>query len=687
MTRIIVLLMPILCCSLMAGAQLGEIKVKMSGDVGIPANTQLTIKNKNHVFRASPNEQGELSLQKIPLGKYALFIVSYEYERVSDSIQVTGAEPLERVYTLKPKISEINEVVVSGTMKEVSRLESAVPVEVYTSDFFRNNPVPSFYDALQNINGVRPQLNCNICNTGDIHINGLEGPYTMILIDGMPIVSGLSTVYGLSGIPQSLIDRVEIVKGPASTLYGSEAVGGLINVITKKPEDAAVLSADLFTTSWLETTADIGAKFKLGKKASSLLGINYFNYQNPRDDNNDGFTDITLQDRISIFNKVNIERKDKKLFSIAGRYVYEDRWGGEMNWSKKFRGGDSVYGESIYTNRWELFGIYELPAVKNLFLQFSGNGHYHNSVYGTTNYQATQHVLFSQLYWNKQIGRNDVTIGLPYRFTFYDDNTFATSLATSNPAVSKNLPSRIHLQGVFIQNERDINEYNKLLLGLRYDYNSIHGSILSPRLNFKHTSDNKRNVFRLGVGNGYRVANIFTEDHAALTGARTVEFKNALRPETSWNSNLNYVGKLFVKQGVVTFDASTFYTYFSNKIIPDYATDPNKIIYDNLAEFAVSQGVSVNLEANYEFGLRCLIGGTLLNNYSEEKGVRKNQLFTEKFTGTWSIAYEFKGKGITIDYTGNVYSPMQLPLLSSLDPRPEFSPWWSLQNIQVTKTF
>ena len=103
------------------------------------------------------------------------------------------------------------------------------------NDFSERNPTPSIFESLQNVNGIRPQLNCNVCNTGDIHINGLEGPYTFVLIDGMPIVSGLSTVYGLSGIPQSLIERVEIVKGPASTLYGSEAVGGIINIITKQP--------------------------------------------------------------------------------------------------------------------------------------------------------------------------------------------------------------------------------------------------------------------------------------------------------------------------------------------------------------------------------------------------------------------------------------------------------------------
>ena len=88
------------------------------------------------------------------------------------------------------------------------------------------------------INGLQPQMACNVCQTADIHINGMEGAYTLVTIDGMPIVSGLSSVYGQIGIPSSLIERVEVVKGPSSTLYGSEAVGGLINIITKNPATA-----------------------------------------------------------------------------------------------------------------------------------------------------------------------------------------------------------------------------------------------------------------------------------------------------------------------------------------------------------------------------------------------------------------------------------------------------------------
>src|SRR5690606_1906609 len=159
------------------------------------------------------------------------------------------------------------------------------------------------FEGLQNVNGVRPQLNCNVCNTGDIHINGLEGPYTMVLIDGMPVVSGLSTVYGLSGIPNSIVDRIEVVKGPASSLYGSEAVGGLINVITKSPEKAPVFSADLMTTSYLEHSLDMAFKNKVGKKVDVLTALSFYRYNNPVDLNGDNFTDVTLQDKVSVFQK------------------------------------------------------------------------------------------------------------------------------------------------------------------------------------------------------------------------------------------------------------------------------------------------------------------------------------------------------------------------------------------------
>jgi len=653
-------------------------KITSGGDVLSYANIYL----KKTKIGTSSNENGVYELKNIPKGNYTLIVSSIGYQTKFEKISLDSNQKLIKNFSLSENNS-LEEIVISGTLRPVAKSNSPVPVEVYSNTFFKKNPTPSIFESLQNVNGVRPQLNCNVCNTGDIHINGLEGPYTFVLIDGMPIVSGLSTVYGLTGIPQALIERVEVVKGPASTLYGSEAVGGIINIITKKPSNAPVLSTDILSSSWGEINTDIGLRYKLSEKTQGLLGVNYFNYQNRIDNNNDGFTDLTLQNRISFFNKINIERKNNKVFTIAGRYVYEDRWGGEMDWTKEFRGTDVKYGESIYTNRWETFGTYQLPTSENISFQFSANGHYQNSFYGTDSYNAEQVIGFGQFIYNKQLAeKHDLLLGLAYRYTFYEDNTFAT---LEQDGIT-NKPSVTHLPGFFIQDEIALNTQNKLLLGARWDYNSLHGSILSPRVNYKWNSKNKSDILRVSVGNGFRVANVFTEDHAALTGAREVEFDGELDPETSWNANINYVKKISTENSFITFDASAFYTYFNNRILPDYETDPNKIIYANLNGYSVSKGVSLNTDILFTNGLSINAGATLMDVSITENDIKTRQLLTESFSGVWSISYKFNSN-FSVDYTGNLYGPMRLPLLGENDIRAANSPWFSIQNIQMTKKF
>ena len=653
-------------------------KITSNGEVLPFVNVYL----KKTKLGTSTNENGFFELKNIPNGSYTIVASNIGFKFKLKKITLIGNQQIVKNFNLKVN-DALEEIVISGTLRAVTKSNSPVPVEVYSKTFFRKNPTPSIFESLQNVNGVRPQLNCSVCNTGDIHINGLEGAYTFVLIDGMPIVSGLSTVYGLTGIPQALIERVEIVKGPASTLYGSEAVGGIINVITKKPENAPLLSTDTFVSSWGEVNLDVGLRYNVSEKVQGLLGLNYFNFQNRIDNNNDNFTDLTLQNRISIFNKVNIERKSNKVFTIAGRYVYEDRWGGEMDWEKEFRGGNQIYGESIYTNRWETFGTYELPTSENLNFQFSANGHYQDSFYGETSYDAEQLIGFGQLVYNKQVGKkHDLLLGAAYRYTFYDDNTFATL----NENGVNNSPSILHLPGVFAQDEISLSARKKLLLGVRWDKNSIHGNIFSPRVNYKWNSRDASNIVRLSAGNGFRVANVFTEDHAALTGARTVEFDGKLDPETSWNANVNYVKKINTENYFITIDASAFYTYFNNRILPDYETDPNKIIYANLEGSSVSQGISLNTDVLFTNGLAINAGATLMEVSVTENNVKRTQLLTEGFSGVWSISYKFSSN-FSIDYTGNIYGPMRLPLLGENDPRDEYSPWFSIQNVQLSKKF
>lgn len=382
-----------------------------------------------------------------------------------------------------------------------------------------------------------------------------------------------------------------------------------------------------------------------------------------------------------------MQRTDNRLANIAARIFYEDRWGGDMRYTKQFRGTDSIYGESIYTTRLELLGNYQLPVKDKFVFSYSYNYHNQNSYYGTTPYFGRQYIGFGQLTWDKTIGeRHDLLAGAAVRYTYYDDN----SPATADSISQTNQPDKIILPGLFIQDEIKLTNTQKLLLGLRYDHHSVHGNILTPRLAYKISID-KNNVIRLNAGTGFRVVNLFTEDHAALTGARDVVIKERLKPERSYNVNLNYTSRIPMLNSFVGVDASIWYTHFTNQIFPDYETDPNKIFYNNLDGYAESKGFSVNVDYNVSNRFKAIMGLTLQDVTRSEriggKFVKSSPLLIENWSGTWLLSYSFPMSGLSVDYTGNIYGPMRLPLISESDPRAAYSPVWSIQNIQVTKKF
>lgn len=570
--------------------------------------------------------------------------------------------------------SVLDEVVVTGSMREVRKSESIVPVEIYSAKFFQKNPTPNLFEALQNVNGVRPQMQCNICNTGDIHINGMEGPYTMVLIDGMPIVSGLSTVYGLMGIPNSMVQRLEIVKGPAAALYGSEAMGGIINVITKSPQNAPRLALDISSTTYQEHNFDAATSFRVGKKVHSLLSANYFHFDKRHDINRDNFTDITLAKRASFFNKWSFERAQNRVANVAMRYIWENRYGGEMDWQERYRGTDLLYGESIHTNRIEFLANYQLPTTEKITLNLSANRHLQDSYYGTTGYFANQNIAFGQLVWEKNVGRaHTLLMGANQRLTYYDDNTLITER-----------PQNHVLTGFFLQNETRAGKV-QVLLGGRYDYSNIHKHIFSPRLNLKYNFQETQSL-RFSVGNGFRVVNVFSEDHAALTGGRQVVFVQELMPERSWNTNLNYTHLHTFATGFVSVDASAFYTYYHNKIIADLLTNSEQIIYDNLAGFATNYGTSLNTDWTFDSGLKANVGLTYLRSFLHENGTRQAQIQTPNFTANYALSYALPKWDLSLDFTGYVNSPMTLPTQPD-DYRHSRSPWFNISNFQLTKKY
>lgn len=217
----------------------------------------------------------------------------------------------------------------------------------------------------------------------------------------------------------------------------------------------------------------------------------------------------------------------------------------------------------------------------------------------------------------------------------------------------------------------------------------MHGPIYTPRLSFKF-SPGKNTTLRLTGGSGYRVVNLFTEDHAALTGSRNVIILEDLKPEKSWNMNFNAVHNVLLGGGFITFDVSGFYTHFSNKIVGDFLTDANTIFYTNLDGRAISRGLTLNVDASLSNSLKLISGMTLMDVYQLQQDnnaeVKVPQLHAPRFSGTLTASYTFQKSNTTIDLTGRINGPMHLPVVEN-DFRPAMSPWFALMNLQVTKVF
>ncbi len=567
---------------------------------------------------------------------------------------------------------EVEDVVITGTLKPVRLSQSPVKVEVISAKFLQQQmPVTNLMEGIALINGLQEVNACGVCYTNSISINGLPGAYTAVLIDGMPMFGNLASVYGLNGLPVTIIDRIEVIKGPNSTLYGSEAMAGVVNVITKSPALQAPVALDMMLTTHGEVFTNANVTSRLGK-GYFLLGLNSAYMNRFEDDNADGMGDLPAMDRWSFFGKYTRGLSHNRNLSISGRIFYEDRRNGVEGFVRdrsyrQLRGSEDLYGESIFTRRGELFGSWELGS--RLRWDYSASWHDQDSYYGSDHYVASQGILFSNLIWNPNWKNHDIVAGLTARFQYYDDNTVAT--ADSVNGMWLNQPERQAIPGIFVQDEWALGKKVTLLLGGRLDHYQAHGAIPSPRISFKYRVS-PFTTLRGNMGTGFRIVNLFTEDHAFVTGQREVIIAEKLNPERSitTTANLHHLYQLS-GLGEGSLDLDGHFTHFTNKINPDYDT-PGKIIYANSPGFTRSRGISGQWDHAFSEVLRMNVGMTWLRVEETEWDEQGRQSttpvpFAPNWSGVATASYQLLRHGLTFAYTSQLTGAMALPEVYDVD--------------------
>lgn len=643
--------------------------VRTDGEVLAGVNVGITDIQKGAVT----NSEGEFLITDVEPGSYEIQFSSVGFETKKKHLTVKDGENTRLEILMEPMMEELSQIVVTGTMRETFVKDSPVKVNVISNRYLKKNPVNNLMESVSYINGLYKQVDCGVCSTSNIRINGMEGAYTAVLIDGMPIMGSLASVYGLNGLNTGIIESVEIIKGPNSTLYGSEAMGGVINVRTKEPDAVPNLSINAYMTTHSENNFDFTYAPEL-EGISTLFSGNGFYFDRFIDQNNDNFSDATKRKRVSLFNKWSFDRKDGRTNNVAWKYYYEDRIGGTAGYSRNLAGSENIYGEAIKTNRFELIGSYELPTEELLRIDYSYSNHDQDSYYGDYRYEANQQVYFTNLIWDKQFRYDkQLLLGAAFR---YD----ALEQIFNNQYLDNGSSDNRFIPGVFAQYEQIFSSSIRGLTGLRIDHFEDHGFIFSPRMNLKFSAADHTTI-RLNSGTGFRIVNLFTEEHEALSGSRQVVITENLNPERSYNATLNLNQIFDIGISVLNLDFDAFYTHFTNQIIPNYDVQ-NEIRYGNLDGFSVSRGISISAAHNFPGPLVYSMGVTFQDVYKENASGREDLLFAPGFNGVFSISYGLETIDTYVDYTGRITGKMKLPEYPG--ERTE-SETYTEQNIKVTK--
>lgn len=487
---------------------------------------------------AVSNEEGQFEFRKLAAGKYTLRVQVMGYKTQEKTITVS-AEATSVVHFQMEEVSfTTDEVVVSANRNEVSRKAAPVVVNVMSAKLFETVNSTDLAKSLNFQSGLRVENNCQNCGFPQVRINGLEGPYSQILINSRPIISALSGVYGLEQIPVNMIERVEVVRGGGSALFGANAVGGTINIITKDPINNSFQVASTMSNmngkSWEQY---MGGNVSLVAKDNSYGIALYETYRNrnPYDADGDGFSELGKLNmntfgmrayyRPNYFSRINVEyhttnefRRGGNKFNLqpheaditeqtkhiinSGGVSYDRYWGEKHKMS--------VYGSIQHTDRNSYYG-----AQKDM------------NAYGKTN----------DLTWvvgGMYVGNMDRCLFAPATFTGgveYQSN----SLHDVMTGYHRDMQQDVRIAGGFVQNEWRLNRWT-MLVGARLDkHNLIDHPIFSPRVNFLYKpSDNLQ--ARLTYSTGFRAPQEYDEDlHVTAVGGEGVQIRLAdgLREERS----------------------------------------------------------------------------------------------------------------------------------------------------------
>ena len=649
-------------------AQQATFKGKISTEGKPVLGADVILRKGQEVKGTSSQASGDYQV-KVPAGTYKLTISSVGFKTITQDISLTENEVLSKNFSLEKDLLEIDQVVVTATRNIISQYKSPVVVSKVTGHIFETTQSLSLAEGLNFTPGLRTETNCQNCGFNQLRINGLEGSYSQILVNGRPVFSSLAGVYGLEMIPANMIDRVEVVRGAGSVLYGGNAIGGTVNILTKDPTRNTFSVGN--SLSLLKDGSPDNTLFANASVVSDDFdkGLTLFAYQRnrkPYDSNEDGYSEITKLHNTTFgadafwnptenskvklnLNSINEFRRGGNKFDLlphesditeqlrhrilAGDLAFE-RFSDDL--AHKF----SLYTSAQYTDRDGYYGGglgYAVNSKANFDnLSADDQEEYFKALakYGHT----TELVGVGGAQYAYTITPElNLSLGSEYKYDKVNDNYIGQN---------RSVDQVVRTYGNYLQVEWNPAKKLTLLGGSRYDYVDIKGSYRFAGVDKDSNKQISKFVPRLtamyditetlklrgSFAQGYRAPQAFDEDlHTEVLDGDPifVELDKDLTSETSnsYTASLNYTKREGNTQANLILEG--FYTHINNRFINQDLTDIGNIkhkLKTNATDHLKIMGV--NVEANFAFGSQWIwqTGFTYQQSrFSEQQTIWENE--------------------------------------------------------------
>ena len=534
---------------------------------------------------------GNTTFTEIPNGEHILIISYLGFESLRTTILIPNSSNL--IFKLKSGGNELDEIVLQSsrstrTVRKIpTRIEYIGTEELGEKSIM--NPT-NISMVLRESTGIQMQQTSLSSGSTNIRIQGLDGRYTQLLRDGFPLYGGFSSGLSILQIPPLDLQQFEIIKGSSSTLYGGGAIAGLINMVSKTPDEEPTLDIMFTQTQALGSTVNVFYNKRNEKFGVSLYGSGH--YQKVYDPENDGFSNLPKTTSISFNPKFFYYPSEKTTFWFGLNGTYDDRIGGDVTKIESGENGIHQYTEENISKRVSSQAVYktQIDSISSLNIKNSISFFDRNLTIPGFSFDGKQFNTFTEVTYKKTSLKTDWIFGANLYTSNFDENNNAT-LQRDQTDIT---------YGMFANSILDISDNWILETGLRADYNTDFGIFPLPKISLLYKNDSGFSS-RIGGGLGYKIPDIFTEEAEFINFENIIGIdKSSLKAERSYGVNLdfNYQTRLFETIGF-SINQLFYVTAINNGLLLN-STNNGLFAFENATDEILSKGAETNIKFTYK---------------------------------------------------------------------------------------